>query len=155
MTGAVWRPLLVYAVLLVLFRSSGKRTLAKTTTFDFVLLLIISEAVSSALLADDHSITGALIAVMTLIVVDLGLSIVRRRWKRIDQLLSYEPTLLIHEGVLLTRNMKREGIDELDILEAARSTRSIVRLADVRYAVLESNGDLSIIAFEPKALNNP
>ena len=149
MTGAVWRPLLVYGVLLVLFRSSGKRTLAKTTTFDFVLLLIISEAVSSALLADDHSITGALLAVMTLIVVDLGLSIVRRRWKFIDQLLSYEPTLLIHEGALLTRNMQREGIDEQDILEAARSTRSILQLADIRFAVLESNGDLSIIAFDP------
>jgi uncharacterized membrane protein YcaP (DUF421 family) len=151
MIGAVWRPLVIYAVLLVIFRTTGKRSLSKATTFDFVLVLIISEAVSSALLADDNSVSGALIAVITLIVFDVVLSLARRRWRRVDQLISYEPTLLMHDGQLLEQNCRREGVDTRDILEAARLSHGIVRLRDIQAVVLESSGALSIVPAVPQS----
>ncbi len=145
MIGAVWRPLVLYAALLVIFRTTGKRSLSKATTFDFVLVLIISEAVSSALLSDDHSVTGAKIAVMTLVTFDVALTLARRQWRRVDQLISYEPTLLMHDGQLLEQNCRREGVDRRDIMEAARLSHGIVRLTDIQSVVLESSGELSII----------
>lgn len=155
MIGAIWRPFVIYLVLLLLFRTMGKRSLKQTTTFDLVLLLVISEAVSSALLADDRSITGAVIAVITMIAIDKFFTLARRRWPRVDRMLTYEPTLLLHEGALLEKNMRREGVSVEDILETARTSKGVVRLREIRFVVLESSGALSIIPYASAAEGAP
>ncbi|MBL1685893.1 DUF421 domain-containing protein, partial [Klebsiella pneumoniae] len=88
---SVIQALAVYGFLLVLFRMAGKRSLAQITTFDFVLLLIISESIQNALVGQDYSLTHAALLVMTLVGVDIGLSLLKQRSPRIERLLDDVP----------------------------------------------------------------
>src|SRR5690606_21167616 len=135
-TQAVVRPFLIYVMLVLVFRLTGKRSIGEITTFDFLLLLVISEAVSSALLADDTSITGAAIAVVTLVALDVGLSLAKHRWPALDRLLEDVPVVLFHDGTLNRTRMDKERIAEDDILEAARELHGLERFDQIEKAVL-------------------
>lgn len=142
---SVLRAALVYAVLLVLFRLTGKRSIAQITTFDVVLLLIISEAVQPMLIGEDQSMTNGLLVVLTLLTADIALSVVNIRSRRLDRLLNDVPLMLIADGQVLDDRMKAERVSEDDILEQARIKWGIVSLDQVRHAVLERSGEISII----------
>ncbi|MDQ3188458.1 MAG: DUF421 domain-containing protein [Pseudomonadota bacterium] len=142
---SVLRAAVVYFALLIIMRLAGKRSLAQITTFDFVLLLIIGEATQNALLGQDYSLTNALIVVITLITLDIGLSLLKRRSKRIDKLLDDVPLVIVEDGVALTDRMVKARVDEEDVLAAARHLQGIERLDQIRYAVLERSGGISII----------
>ncbi len=148
---AVLHALVVYLMLMVLFRITGKRSLGQATTFDFVLLLIISEAVSSALLGDDHSITGAMISVLTLVCTDIAFSLAKQRWPKFGRLLEGEPVWLMRGGVRDERSMRAERVDDDDILEAARVSQGIASLDKVEEAVVERSGVISIVPRTPTA----
>ena len=81
---AVLRSLVIYVFLLVVFRISGKRSLSQATTFDFVLLLVIGEATQQALLGEDFSMTNAFVVIVTLVGIDILLSLVKQRWQRVE-----------------------------------------------------------------------
>lgn len=132
-------------MLMVLFRITGKRALGQATTFDFVLLLIISEAVSSALLGDDHSLTGALIAVLTLVCTDIAFALAKQRWPAFATVLEGEPVWVMRGGVRDRAAMDGERVDDDDILEAARLSRGLSSLDQVRDAVVERGGAISIV----------
>jgi len=142
---SVLRAAVVYFALLIIMRLAGKRSLAQITTFDFVLLLIIGEATQNALLGQDYSLTNALIVIITLITLDIGLSLLKRRSRRIDKLLDDVPLVIVEDGVALTDRMVKARIDEEDVLAAARHLQGIERLDQIRYAVLERSGGISII----------
>jgi uncharacterized membrane protein YcaP (DUF421 family) len=142
---AVLRSLAIYGFLLVLFRIAGKRTLADITPFDFVLLLIIGEATQQGLLGDDFSVTNALLVITSLLSIDIGLSLLKRRWPRLAKATEGVPVVLVDDGEMLTERMRRARVDEQDILEAARSTQGLSRMSQVRFAVLERTGAISII----------
>src|SRR5918999_3482892 len=95
---AVLRATLVYSVLLLLFRISGKRTLAQTTTFDFVLLLIIGEATQQGLIGDDFSVTKALLLVTTLLGIDIGMSLLQGRVPKLRLALEGASLVILEEG---------------------------------------------------------
>ena len=142
---SVLRAAVVYFALLIIMRLAGKRSLAQITTFDFVLLLIIGEATQNALLGQDYSLTNALIVIITLITLDIGLSLLKLRSRRIDKLLDDVPLVIVEDGVALTDRMVKARIDEEDVLAAARHLQGIERLDQIRYAVLERSGGISII----------
>jgi uncharacterized membrane protein YcaP (DUF421 family) len=142
---AVLRPAIIYAGVFLLLRFTGKHSLGSITTFDFVLLLIISESVSAALLAGDDSIPSALIAAATLVFVDVILSLIKQQSKAIDRVLEDEPIVLVAHGKCLHDRMKKERVDEDDILESARLMHGLERMDQIRFAVLERGGDISII----------
>jgi uncharacterized membrane protein YcaP (DUF421 family) len=141
---SVLRALAIYAVLMVLFRITGKRSLGQITTFDFILLLIISEAIQNGLVGDSYSITNAFVLVTTLVLVDVGLSLVKGRSPRIERYLDGTPLVIVEGGRLLHDRMGKARVDEGDVLNAARRD-GLERLAQVKHAVLERNGDISII----------
>jgi uncharacterized membrane protein YcaP (DUF421 family) len=143
--NAVLRPLLIYLLLLLVFRLTGKRSIGEITTFDFILLLVVSEAVSSALLADDHSITAALIAVVTLVGLDILLSLAKQKWQWLDRALEDVPVVLYRDGKLQQERLDQERISIDDILESARRYHGIDRLDQIQMAVLERRGVISII----------
>lgn len=145
---SIIRAVVVYAVLLLLFRMAGRRTLAQMTSFDIVLLLIVSEAVQNALIRNDYSLTNAFLIVMTLIGLDIGLSVWKQRSPRLDRWLDGAPTIVVVEGRPLKDRMDRARIDEADILMAARATQGLERMEQIKYAVLEHSGGISIV---PKA----
>jgi uncharacterized membrane protein YcaP (DUF421 family) len=143
--SAVLRPLCVYFALLLLFRLTGKRSLGELTSFDFVVLLIISESVSSGILAQDLSFTGAIVAAATLLLIDVSLSLLKQRFAWLNGLLEDRPVLLLRDGKLLPERLRGERVDAADILEAARRLHGIERLEDIKAAVLERRGVISII----------
>ena len=143
---AVIRGAVAYMFLLLLFRLSGQRALAQITTFDFVLLLIISEATQQALIGNDNSMTHAAIVVMTLVGLNVVLSLIKQRFKWAETILEDAPLVLVDDGKLLKERMDKVRVDEDDILEAARGCQGLERLDQIKYAVLERNGAITIIA---------
>jgi uncharacterized membrane protein YcaP (DUF421 family) len=142
---AVLRAAAIYFALLVIFRIAGRQSLSELTLFDFVLLLIISEATQQALLGNDFSMTNALLVIVTLIGIDIGLSQVKRRWPMVDLWLEGAPLILVEHGVPLESRLKAARLRIEDILESAREKHGLERLEQINYAILEKNGKISII----------
>lgn len=142
---SVFRATAVYLILLVILRIAGKRTLAQITVFDFILVLIISEATQQALLGDDFSITGAAVVIATLVLLDIALSELKQRSRRVDQIIDDIPVVIVDNGKLLLDRMNRARIDEQDVLVAARDLHGLERLDQIKYAVLERSGGISIV----------
>ncbi|HZW08549.1 MAG TPA: YetF domain-containing protein [Phycisphaerales bacterium] len=135
----------IYAVVWLCFRLAGRRTMAEMTTFDFVLLLICGEATQQALLGDDFSLTNAAILVLTLVSMDGALTALRVRFHGLERVMEGLPLVLIRDGKMLHDRMAKERIDQEDILHEARSAHGLERLEDIKHAVLEPSGGISII----------
>jgi uncharacterized membrane protein YcaP (DUF421 family) len=142
---SIVRSTLIYFAVWFFFRIAGKRTLSETTTFDFVLLLVVGEATQQALLGDDFSLTNAALVIGTLVGLDVLLGRVKHTWPRADRVLEGLPVVIIEDGKPLKERMDRAQIDEDDVLEAARRTQGLERLEQIKYAVLERSGGISII----------
>ena len=142
---SVIRASLVYVVVLILFRIAGKRSLAEVTTFDLVLLLIISEATQQAMIDNDNSMTNALLLVTTLIGMNILFSVVAKRWKSFDKLIEDVPLVILKDGRPIREHMQKERVDEDDILEAARRQDGLERLDQIKYAILERTGQITIV----------
>jgi uncharacterized membrane protein YcaP (DUF421 family) len=138
----------IYITLLILFRFLGKRSLAQITTFDFVLLLIISEATQQAMLGEDNSFTNGVIIIVTLMLMDVLLSLIKQRFQTVDKIIEGVPTILVENGQVIEECMKRSRVDVEDILESARELQGLERMEQIKYAVLERSGKISIIPIE-------
>jgi uncharacterized membrane protein YcaP (DUF421 family) len=142
---AVLRAVVIYAFLMILFRLIGKRALTDITTFDFVLLLIVSEATQNGLIGDDFSVTNALLVIVTLVGLDVGMSLLKMRSGRLDRLVDGMPLVIVEEGVPRRDLMRRARVDEDDVLTAARERQGLERMDQIKYAVLERSGGISIV----------
>lgn len=142
---AVLRGLVMYLLLLLVFRLSGKRTLAQITAFDFVLLLIISEATQQALLRNDFSMTQSALVILTLVAADRFADLIAWRSRRADRALNSGPIVLVDHGEPLRDRMAMARISEDDILEQARTTQGLRGMGEIDFAVLERSGTISII----------
>jgi uncharacterized membrane protein YcaP (DUF421 family) len=136
----------MYGFLVVLMRVAGRRTLGEMSAFDLVLMLVVGEATQQALLEEDHSVTGAWTVIATLIGLDLLMAWVKLRWPRMGHVLDGMPSVLVREGVVDREVMRRSRVSESDILRSARQSRGLERMAQVRHAVLEEDGSISVIA---------
>lgn len=141
----VIRGVFIYMFLLVVFRISGKRTLASISTFDFVLVLILSETVQQGLIEADSSITNAVLLVLTLGGIDILFSELKARFPKLARLIDSTPVVVVKDGQILPRPMKKERVDEADILTAAREQQGISRLDEIAYAIVEETGHISIV----------
>jgi uncharacterized membrane protein YcaP (DUF421 family) len=148
---SVIRAAAIYGVLLLFFRVTGKRSLGQITTFDFVLLLIISEAVQNGMVGDSYSLTNAFVLVLTLVLIDLGLSWVKQRWPRFEKWIEGVPLVIVQDGQPLKDRMDKARVDTNDVLTAARKTHGLERMDQIKYAILERSGDISIIPVAPAA----
>ena len=142
---SVIRPTLVYLFLLLLLRLTGKRTLAQITSFDFVLLLIISEATQQALIGEDNSMINAMIVVTTLVGINIVMSLLKQRSRWFDRVVDDIPLLIVQDGRPLKEVMYRARVDEDDVLDAARENCGLERMDQIRHAILERDGQISII----------
>ncbi len=141
----ILRAAVVYAILLLVFRIAGKRSLAQITTFDFVLLLVIGEATQQALLGDDFSLTTAGLAITTLIGLDIGLSLLKDHFPKIGPWVDDVPLVIVEDGKPIEKRLKKARVDEADILESAREKQGIERMDQIKYAVLERTGSISVV----------
>ena len=142
---SVIRAFVVYILLLVILRLAGSRTLAEITTFDFILVLIISEAVQQALIDNDNSMVNSFLVVITLVGMNVLMSLVKQRSNRVERLLDGTPLVLIEGGTIHADRLQRERVDEADVLEAARELQGVSTLDDIDYAVLEKSGQVTVV----------
>jgi len=142
---SVIRGIVIYLFLLIVVRLSGRRTLAEITAFDFVLLLIVAETTQQALLGDDFSLINAVILILTLFVTDIALSYVKQWSPKTAAMIDGTPTVLISLGNVDQEALSRARVDLDDVLEAAREQHGLERLDQIKFAVLEVGGNISII----------
>jgi uncharacterized membrane protein YcaP (DUF421 family) len=148
MMNPVIRGVLIYVFLVVIFRFIGKRSLSQSTTFDLVLLLIISEVTQQGLIGEDNSIIGSFILITTLIGLDLLLSKIKNSFSLFDKIAESMPMIIVDHGKPLENRMAKSRVKKDDIMEAARAKHGLERMDQIKYAVVEKNGDISIIPFD-------
>ena len=141
----VIRALAIYVLLMIVFRIAGKRTLAQITTFDFILLLIVSEATQNVLIGNNYSLTNAALVIVTLVGTEISLSVLKDKWPRLDKWIEGLPLVIVDHGQPIKEHMDKARVDESDILTAARELQGLERMDQIKYAVLERNGAISII----------
>lgn len=142
---SIVRAFTVYAVLLIVTRLSGRRTLAEVTAFDFVLLLMIAETTGQALLGDDSSITNTAIVIITLAAIDVGLSFVKAWSPKLGRLIDGTPSVLMSGGEVDWDALRKSRVSVDDVLQAARDKHGLKRLDQIDCAVLEVGGGISVI----------
>jgi uncharacterized membrane protein YcaP (DUF421 family) len=140
----VLRAIFVFCFLLVLTRVIGKRELSSLQPFDLILLIIVGDAVQQGLTQDDYSLTGLVLVVGTIAVLQVCVSWLSYRFPRVRPILDGEPIIVLQDGKPIERNLKRERLTLEEIAEQARK-QSIPHLADVKLVVLETDGTLSFI----------
>ena len=141
----VLRALGCYLLLLVVVRLSGKRGLAQVTIFDLILLLLISQAVGQALIGNDSSLTTAAVITVTLVVINRANDAAAHRWADMSHVLEDAPLVLIENGHVHDERMTQMKIRLDDVLETARMDEGVERLEQIKHAVLERSGAISII----------
>jgi uncharacterized membrane protein YcaP (DUF421 family) len=141
----VGRAAAIYFVVLLMFKLAGRRALSDITTFDFVLLLIIGEATQQALLGDDFSLTNAALVIVTLLAIDIGLTLLKRRSPSLAKVIDGMAMILVEDGKVLHQRLEKARVGEDDILEAARLNQGLERMEQIKFAILEKNGSISIV----------
>src|SRR5256885_12602421 len=134
----------VYLALLLGLRLTGKRQVGQLTTFDFLLLLLLSNAVQNAMTGPDNTLTGGLVAAGTLIGLNMILASIVGRSMRAEKVIEGMPTILIRHGKILNANLAKEGITRDDLLRALRE-HGVETVEEVRSAILEVDGTVSVI----------
>ncbi|HET7442958.1 MAG TPA: YetF domain-containing protein [Terriglobales bacterium] len=141
------RTTVIYAVVLVGVRLSGKREVGQMTPFDLTLLLLLSNSVQNAMTGPDTSLLGGVIAASTLLLLNYlvaDVSGVNRRFRRFIQ---GQPSLLVHDGQIIESHMAKEHVS-MDELERALREHGIASYHDVALAVLEVDGTISCLKYE-------
>jgi len=141
----VVRSLIVYAFLLILLRCTGKRQVGQLAPFDLVLLLVLANAVQNAMVGPDSSIPGAMLAAGTLVGINYLIGWMTFRSKKIEALVEGRPVMIIHNG-----HIDRDALAKVQMttheLEAALRCQGHVGPENVRFAVLENNGELTVVS---------
>jgi uncharacterized membrane protein YcaP (DUF421 family) len=145
------RSAVIYLFLLAAFRFTGKRQVGQLTPFDLVVLLVISNVLQNAVIGPDNSVGGGILGAVVILVLNWALVEVTYRSKRARRLLEAAPTVLVHNGRLLEKNLARERIS-LDDLHAAMRRAGVIDFEHVHVAMLEENGGISVI---PRATQPP
>ncbi len=138
------RTAVIYVVLVVLLRVGGKREIGQLSIFELVVLLVISDAVQNSMVGSNSTLWGGIVAAVVLFGLDRALRVVTDRSRAVRNVLEGEPSLLVRNGRECREAMRREGIDH-DELHAALRAHGIANIADVRLAVLEIDGSISVI----------
>ncbi|HEX5469187.1 MAG TPA: DUF421 domain-containing protein [Gaiellaceae bacterium] len=140
----VLRAIFLYFFVFLITRVIGRRELSSLAPFDLILLIVAGDAIQQGLTQDDYSVTGAVLVVATFAILQLGTSFASFRFRRLRPLLEGEPIVIVQDGKILDRNLKRERLTAGELAEEARQ-QQIASLEDVQWAVLEPSGQISFI----------
>jgi uncharacterized membrane protein YcaP (DUF421 family) len=146
----ILRTAIVYLFLVLILRVTGKREVGQMSILELIVILVISDAVQNSMVGDNTSLWGGLVAVVTLFVADQLLKFASRRSQRLRKAVEGEPRLLVRDGRVLNKAMREEGVEIEDVRAAARGV-GIPRVEDIRLAVLETDGSISIIPMDGPA----
>lgn len=140
----ILRSTVVFIFLFLVIRIWGRKHLGSLSPFDFILLLIISEAVQNALVSDDKSVSGAMVTVITMILLNVVLNKLTFNFKNMEKLIDGEPIILIEDGKVDHNLLNSETVTHQELMEALRS-EGVMEIPKVRLAVLETSGKISVV----------
>ena len=140
----VLRAVVVYVFLLGALRLAGRRELAQLTSFDLVLLLILSNAVQNSINAGDNSLAGGLASAVTLLALNWIVGYATWRWRRVEQLVQGKPVRIVTDGKVHLGALRRELLTGEELRSALRK-QGIMRISDCKQVVLEPDGTLSAV----------
>jgi uncharacterized membrane protein YcaP (DUF421 family) len=140
----VLRAVLVYAFLLVAIKVFGRRELGQLTAFDLIVLLTLSNILQNAMIGNDNSLSGGAIGALVLLSANYGVAYWVFRSRRAERAIEGEPRILIHDGKIQRAAVRKELLTDQDLLSAIRR-EGLERIEDVRLAISEPNGMISII----------
>ena len=142
------RPVIVYLVLVVLLRISGKRELAQLNPFDLVVLLSLSNTVQNAIIGDDNSVTGGIIGAFGLLAINWIVVRVLFRSQRLTRALEGRSTVLVEDGQVDQRAMQRESLTREELLSVVHK-QGFEDFHQVRKCQIDPNGTFYVEAFDP------
>lgn len=140
----VLRAIVIYLLVFAFTRALGRREMSTLQPFDLILLVVIGDLVQSGVTQNDLSVTGVLLVVCTIGVLQVAVSYLSFRFRRLRPVLQGEPIVLVENGQLIDRNLRRERLTLDDLAEKARMSE-IGSIDEIKWAVLETNGDISFI----------
>jgi uncharacterized membrane protein YcaP (DUF421 family) len=140
----VIRATVVFFFIFLITRIAGRRELSSFEPFDVILLVVLGDLVQQGITQSDESVTGTLIVISTITLLSVAVSWASFRSGRIRLVTEGEPIILIQDGQIIERNLRRERLSRGDIEEEARA-QQIDSLEDVRWAILEKGGTISFI----------
>lgn len=143
----VLRAVVVYVVVLVMVRLSGKRTVGQFTPFDLLVVVLLGTAVQNSLIGKDTSLLGGLLLAATLIGLNWLVGMLTARFRRIDKLVEGEPVVLARHGHVYAHVLRRQLISEHDFDEALR-LNNVSDISEVEIALLETNGRISVVPLQ-------
>jgi uncharacterized membrane protein YcaP (DUF421 family) len=147
LAGIALRTAVIYGVVLLGVRLSGKREVGQMTPFDLTLLLLLSNAVQNAMTGPDTSVLGGVIAASTLLLLNYLIAEVAGGNRRFRRFVQGQPSLLIHDGKIISAHMAREHVT-MDALQQALREHGIATYHDVALAVLEVDGSISCMKYD-------
>jgi uncharacterized membrane protein YcaP (DUF421 family) len=140
----VLRTAAVFFFIYFMTRIIGRRELGSLEPFDLILLVVIGDLVQQGVTQDDYSVTGAFIVISTIALLTVAVSYVHFRIRPLRRVMEGDPVVLIENGRPIERNLRRERLTLEELAESAR-LNSVESIEDVRLAVLETNGEISVI----------
>jgi uncharacterized membrane protein YcaP (DUF421 family) len=140
----VLRAIVVFVLMLVITRVVGRRELSSMEPFDLILLVVMGDLIQQGVTQSDYSLTGATIVIVTIAVLTVLTAYLSFRFRRLRPLLEGEPVVLVSDGRVLDKNLRRQRMTLEELLAEAR-LQSIDGLEHIRFAVLETNGRVSFL----------
>jgi uncharacterized membrane protein YcaP (DUF421 family) len=140
----VIRAAVVFFFIFLITRISGRRELSSLEPFDVILLVVLGDLVQQGITQSDQSVTGTLIVISTITLLSVGVSWVSVRSGRLRLVTEGEPIVLVEDGNVIERNLRRERMALGDLEEEARQ-QQVSSISDIRWAILEKDGSISVI----------
>jgi uncharacterized membrane protein YcaP (DUF421 family) len=140
----VFRAAFAFAFVFFLTRIVGRRELSSLEPFDLIMLIVLGDLVQQGVTQSDYSVTGLILAAGTIALMQVLVSYLSFRFRRLRPLLNGEPIVLVQDGRVLERNLKRERLTREELFEQARQSQ-IESVEKIRLAVLETSGQISFI----------
>jgi uncharacterized membrane protein YcaP (DUF421 family) len=139
------RAVFIYFFIYLLMRIVGRRELSSLGPFDIILLVVIGDAVQQGLTQDDYSLTGAVIVVTAIALLQVFTSYLSFRFSFLRPVLEGKPIVIVQDGKPIDANLRRERLTVDEVMEQARSSAQISSLDEIQYAIIESNGSISFL----------
>lgn len=147
----ITRSVAVYFFMTIALRIFGKKELSQLNTADIILILLISNSVQNAMVGPDTSLWGGLVAALALFIINFIIKKLTHRYKGLNDFLMDKPEVLIHDGILDFKTLSRLDISHEELKEAARE-HGLQHLTDIKLAMLEIDGTISVISGDKKEL---
>jgi uncharacterized membrane protein YcaP (DUF421 family) len=141
----VFRAVFLYFFIYLLTRVVGRRELSSLGPFDIILLIVMGDAIQQGLTQDDYSVTGAVTVMTIFALLQVGMSYLSFRFRRLRGMLEGEPLVIIQDGKPIEKNMRRERLALDEVMEEARSNAQIMSLDEIQFAIVENSGAISFI----------